>query len=56
MAMMLVNLTLNPSNETTESLALEIPMRNDTATMVHAMGDGIRNTIYKYIPKVELYY
>ena len=51
--MMLVDLTLIPSNETLESLILEIPMRNDTATMVHAMGDGIRNTIYKYIPKGE---
>ncbi len=51
--MMLVDLTLDPSNEPIESLILEIPMRNDIATMVHAMGDGIRNTIYKYIPEGE---
>ncbi|MFP4056819.1 MAG: glycoside hydrolase domain-containing protein [Candidatus Brocadiia bacterium] len=34
-------------------LDLEIPLRNDAAPMIHAMGDGIRNTIYTRVPEGE---
>lgn len=33
-----------------DALTLEIPLRGDQATMIHAMGDGIRNTVSEYLP------
>ena len=49
--MMRVDLTLPP--QSIEALSLEIPLRNDQAPMIHAMGDGIRNTIYARMPEGE---
>lgn len=48
--MMRVDLTLQPCVAPVENFDLIIPLRGDQATMLHAMGDGIRNTIYKKIP------
>ncbi|MBU0610333.1 MAG: hypothetical protein KKI08_20800, partial [Armatimonadetes bacterium] len=50
---MRVDLTLQPAAAPVEGLDLEIPMRGDVATHIHAMGDGIRNTIYQKIPEGE---
>ena len=36
-----------------DSLRLEIPLRDDVAPMIHAMGDGIRNTVYTRVPEGE---
>ena len=36
-----------------DSLRLEIPFRDEMAPMMHAMGDGIRNTVYARVPKGE---
>lgn len=45
------DLTLNASpGRSLDALTLEIPLRADQATMIHAMGDGIRNTISDYLP------
>ena len=48
--MMRVDLTLQPSAQNINSLDLIIPLRGDVAKMMHAMGDGLRNTIYQKIP------
>lgn len=48
---MRVDLTLKPSAAPVEALTLDIPLRNDQATMLHAMGDGIRNTLYQKVPE-----
>jgi len=49
---MRVDLTLLPSSgKTVESLVLEIPLKADQATHYHAMGDGIRNTLYARVPE-----
>jgi len=49
--MMRVDLTLQPSTSPIDSLSLVIPLRSDVATHYHAMGDGIRNTLYDVIPQ-----
>lgn len=50
--LMRVDLTLQPTGgKTVDALTLEIPLKNAAATMMHAMGDGIRNTIYQYVPE-----
>lgn len=36
-----------------DELTLAIPLRADQATYLHAMGDGIRNTIYRKLPDGE---
>lgn len=36
-----------------QSLTLDVPLRNDTVLMLHAMGDGIRNTLYERVPAGE---
>jgi hypothetical protein len=49
---MRMDLTLLPSGgKTIEKLLLEIPLRADQATHYHAMGDGIRNTLYERVPQ-----
>jgi hypothetical protein len=35
------------------SLRLEIPLKDEMAPMIHAMGDGIRNTVYSRVPEGE---
>ncbi|MFW6162047.1 MAG: glycoside hydrolase domain-containing protein, partial [Planctomycetota bacterium] len=51
---MRADLTLSPRAGTrVSSLALEIPLRDEMAPMIHAMGDGIRNTIYARVPEGE---
>lgn len=50
--MMLTELTLLPADsQPVDSLTLEVPLRDDAAPLIHAMGDGIRNTIYQRIPE-----
>ncbi|MGC8977566.1 MAG: hypothetical protein ACP5OB_08130, partial [Candidatus Ratteibacteria bacterium] len=44
--MLKVDLTLNPIKEKIDELILEIPIRNDIATLMHAMADGIRTPIF----------
>ncbi|MBI2297701.1 MAG: hypothetical protein HYU66_01895 [Armatimonadetes bacterium] len=40
-------LTLQPTGgQTVQALTLEIPFRNDAATLMHAMNEGIRHVIY----------
>ncbi|MFC1715201.1 glycoside hydrolase domain-containing protein [Candidatus Poribacteria bacterium] len=52
--MMLVELTLLPANgKTIDALTLEIPLLNSAVPLLHAMGDGIRNTLYQSVPKGE---
>jgi len=40
-------------NQPLNALRLEIPLRDDAAPMIHAMGDGIRNTVYTRVPEGE---
>ena len=48
------DLTIDPVNSpAVNSLVLEIPLATEYAKMVHAMGDGIRNTLYDYLPEGE---
>jgi hypothetical protein len=47
------DLTLQPSLQQIDSLDLVIPIRNDQASHYHAMGDGIRNTLYERVPAGE---
>jgi len=50
--MMRVDLDLQPTGgRTVEDLTLVIPLRADQATHYHAMGDGIRNTLYARVPE-----
>jgi hypothetical protein len=52
--MMRVDMQLAPHpGRTVEQLTLHIPLRQDQATHFHAMGDGIRNTIYEAIPAFD---
>lgn len=45
------DLALAPTGrQTVDSLTLVIPLRADQATHLHAMGDGIRNTLYEPVP------
>lgn len=49
--MMKVDLTLNPTGGVPlDALDLVIPLNGSEATHIHAMGDGIRNTIYTRVP------
>ena len=48
---MRVDLSLN--HVAVDALRLEIPLKDEMAPMIHAMGDGIRNTIYTRVPKGE---
>lgn len=49
---MRVDLALEPTGDTpVEALDLVIPLRADQATHYHAMGDGIRNTLYGRLPE-----
>ncbi len=51
---MRVDVTLAPSEgRTVDGLDLAIPLREDQATHYHAMGDGIRNTLYARLPEGE---
>jgi len=51
---MLMELTLLPTNNAqVDKLTLEIPLRNAAAPLLHAMGDGIRNTLYQSVPGGE---
>lgn len=50
--LMRVDLTLLPTRgKMVDRLDLVIPMREDEATHYHAMGDGIRNTLYGRVPQ-----
>ncbi|NQT85880.1 hypothetical protein HQ560_03890, partial [bacterium] len=50
--MMRVDLSLaSAQTATVESVRLEIPLADDLAPLMHAMGDGIRNTVYAPVPK-----
>jgi hypothetical protein len=50
--MMRVDLELQPNpGHKVEGLVLSIPLRREQATLFHAMGDGIRNTLYEAVPK-----
>ena len=52
--LMRVDLTLLPSaGQQVDALTLTIPLRSDQATHYHAMGDGIRNTLYARLPAGE---
>lgn len=49
---MRVDLTLLPSQgKRVDALTLDIPLKTDQATLLHAMGDGIRNTISARVPE-----
>ena len=49
--MMRMDLTLSASApQKVDALTLEIPLLPEIAQMLHAMGDGIRNTLYEKIP------
>ncbi|MGC8668801.1 MAG: glycoside hydrolase domain-containing protein [Chthonomonadales bacterium] len=49
--LMRADLTLLPSHgKAVEGLDLVVPLRDDEATHYHAMGDGIRNTLYGRVP------
>ena len=49
--MMRVDLELQPDPQhTLNALTLEIPLRDSQARLYHAMGDGIRNTLYEAVP------
>lgn len=50
---MRMDLDLMKTQAAVDGLDLEIPLRGDVATHIHAMGDGIRNTIYQKIPEGE---
>ena len=48
------DLTIDPAeSKALDSLVLEIPLADEYAKMYHAMGDGIRNTLYDYLPEGE---
>ncbi len=49
--LMRVDLTLEPTATPIEALRLEVPLEAQQATMLHAMADGIRNTVYIRIPQ-----
>jgi len=51
--MMRVDLSLPKSGEKLDALRLEIPLADPMAPMLHAMGDGIRNTVYIRVPEGE---
>ncbi len=51
--MMRVDLLLAALLETVDSFRLEIPLEDEMAPMIHAVGDGIRNTVYTRVPKGE---
>jgi len=51
--MMRVDLLLAALLETVDSFRLEIPLEDEMAPMIHAMGDGIRNTVYTRMPEGE---
>ncbi|MGQ9731869.1 MAG: glycoside hydrolase domain-containing protein [Candidatus Zipacnadales bacterium] len=52
--LMRVDLKLRPQpHRTLQELSLEVPLRSEQATMLHAMGDGIRNTLYERVPPGE---
>ncbi len=49
-----VDVTLQPTaGKTVDALTLEIPVKDAGAPLLHAMGDGIRNTLYQKIPEGE---
>ncbi len=49
--MMRMDLTLLPTGgRPVDALTLDIPFADAAAPLVHAMGDGIRNTIYRRVP------
>ena len=51
---MRVDLTLQPSGgRQVDALSLVIPLKESQATHYHAMGDGIRNTLYDRLPAGE---
>jgi len=48
------DLTIDPQKcSGLHSLILEVPLKAQFANMFHAMGDGIRNTLYDYLPEGE---
>jgi len=50
--LMRVDLSLLPApGRTVNALRMEIPLKDEMAPMIHAMGDGIRNTVYARVPK-----
>ena len=51
--MMRVDLELSPTAGAVDSLDLVIPLKASQATHYHAMGDGIRNTLYTTVPAGE---
>ncbi|HOS95720.1 MAG TPA: DUF6067 family protein, partial [Armatimonadota bacterium] len=52
--LMRVDLTLAPSaGQSVDGLQLVIPVDQSQATHLHAMGDGIRNTLYERVPEGE---
>ncbi len=52
--MMRVDLTLNSSaGQSLDGLVLEIPMQAEHATMLHAMADGLRNTVNITLPEKQ---
>jgi len=52
--MMRVDLLLSPTQEgSVDAFRLEIPLKDEMAPMIHAMGDGIRNSVYIRVPKGE---
>ncbi|MBC7286541.1 MAG: hypothetical protein H5T86_00550 [Armatimonadetes bacterium] len=52
--LMRVDLTLQSSSgQRVDALRLEIPIHDAAAPMYHAMGDGIRNTLYARVPPGE---
>lgn len=49
--MMRVDLTLLPTDgRALDAVTLDIPFEDAAAPLIHAMGDGIRNTIYRRVP------
>jgi len=50
---MRVDLLLGATAKKLNALRLEIPLKDEMAPMIHAMGDGIRNTVYIRVPKGE---
>lgn len=50
---MRLDMELAPTGATVDALTLVIPLDDAVATHYHAMGDGIRNTLYDRIPEGE---
>ncbi|MCC6444009.1 MAG: hypothetical protein IT210_11215 [Armatimonadetes bacterium] len=49
--LMRLDMTLLPgSGRPLDALTLEIPLKESEAPLLHAMGDGIRNTLYERVP------